>query len=514
MNSSSNKVALNTGIIYCRMILTIGVSLYSTRIILNALGSTDYGIFNLIAGVIAMLAFLNAAMASSTQRFLSYYQGKNQLDMLKKVFTNSLVVHLAIGLLIVAGLEIASLFLFDGFLNIPANRVETAKVLFHFMVISIFLSIMVVPFTGTLYARENMLWVAIVTAIESLCKLAIAFIVLKVSGDKLILYGLLMACLSLFTGLLYALYCFKKYVECTLENILAIDKKFVYELTSFAGWNMFGSLCVLGRTQGLAIMLNLFFGTVINAAYAISNQVSAQLNFFSNTMLQALNPQIMKSEGANDRQRMLRLSMIASKFCFFLFAIIGIPCLFEMNNILGAWLKTVPDFTVMFCRLTVLGMMTNQLTIGLQSALQATGRIKKYQMVVGSVILMNLPIAYFLLKLGFPAYSVLIGYCTIELVACALRLLFLKNIAGISIREYASRVLLKELVPILCNVAVCLLVTYYFSFHFRFLLTISGSALVFLISIYFAGLCADERTLIDSFAGKYIKVIKTKLSLT
>jgi O-antigen/teichoic acid export membrane protein len=514
MNSSSNRVALNTGIIYCRMILTIGVSLFSTRIILNALGSTDYGIFNLIAGVIAMLSFLNAAMATSTQRFLSYYQGKNQLDLLKKVFTNSLVVHLAIGAVIVIGLEIASFFLFDNFLNIPPDRIETAKVLFHFMVASIFISIVVVPFTGTLYARENMVWVAVVTTIESLLKLAIAIVILKIAHDKLILYGVLMACLSLTTGLLYALYCLNKYVECTFKNMWDIDKTFVIELTSFAGWNMFGSLCVLGRTQGLAIMLNLFFGAVINAAYAISNQVSAQLNFFSNTMHPAHNTQISKSEVTHDRERMLRLSMIASKFCFFLFAIIAIPCIFEMPHILQAWLKKVPDFTIMFCQLTVFGMMINQLTVGLQSALQATGRIKYYQMVVGTAILLNLPLAYFLLKMGFPAYSVLIGYCTIEFVACMLRISFLKNIAGLSVKVYLSRVISKEIIPIICNIAVCFLITRYFDFKFRFLLTIASSGLCFLISIYFAGLCEDERKLIDSFAGKYITLIKSKFSTT
>jgi O-antigen/teichoic acid export membrane protein len=514
MNSSSNRVALNTGIIYCRMILTIGVSLYSTRLILSALGSTDYGIFNLIAGVIAMLAFLNAAMATSTQRFLSFYQGKNDLKLLQKVFTNSLVVHLAIAIIIALGLEVASIFLFDDFLNIPPDRVETAKTLFHFMVLSVFISIIVVPFTGSLYARENMLWVAVVNTLEALLKLAIAFIILKVAGDKLIIYGILMACLSLFSGILYATYCFRKYAECTIKELWAIDKKFVVELTSFAGWNMFGSLCVLGRTQGLAIMLNLFFGTVINAAYAISNQVSAQLSFFSNTMLQAMNPQIMKSEGANDRERMLRLAMIASKFCFFLLAIIAIPCIFEMTSILGAWLKNVPEFTVMFCRLTVIGMMVNQLTIGLQSALQATGKIKVYQIVVGSVILLNLPIAYLLLKLGLPAYAVLLSYAVIELVACTLRLIFLKKVGGLSIKAYLRRVTAKEVIPVLCSIGVCFLITTYMQFDFRFVFTIACSGLVFLISIYFAGLCADERKLIDSFAAKYINLIKTKLSFS
>ena len=499
---SANKVVLNTGILYGRMLVTMGLSLYATRLVLNALGVADYGIFNLIAGLIAMLSFLNTAMATSTQRYLSYHQGKDDMNMQKKVFTNSLVLHIIIGIVIVLGLEFAGLFLFDGFLNIPEARIGTAKTIYHFMSATVFFTVIAVPFTGSLTAHENMLWIAVINVVETVLKLGIALLLFRISNDRLIIYGLLTAGVSVISFILYAVYCFKKYEDCTLENIKQIDKPLIKELTSFAGWNLFGSLCSLGRSQGLAVLLNLFFGTIVNAAYGVANQVAAQLNFFSLTMLRALNPQIMKSEGANDRERMLRLSMIASKFCFFLLAFIAIPCIFEMPAILKVWLKNVPDYTVIFCSLILTSTLINQLTIGLQSAAQATGKIKVYQAVVGGTLLLNLPVAYILLKSGYPAYTVLISYACTEAVACSLRLLFLKKLAELSIKTYLSRVILREFIPVAVIVLTGFLVTKTFHFHFRFLFTMAVSGIVFAVSIYFTGLCKDEKEILARLMSK------------
>ncbi len=503
---SANKVALNTGILYGRMILSMSIALYSTRLVLDALGSTDYGIFNLIAGLIAMLSFLNTAMTASTQRFLSYYQGKSDLGMQKSVFTNSLILHICLGFFIVLCLEILGNFLFNGFLNIPADRLISAKAVYQYMAATVFFTVANVPFTGTLNARENMLVLAIVNILESLLKLAIALSLPYILNDKLEMFGLLTAGVTVLTFTLYAGFCIAKYEECSLVNLFRIDRELLKELTSFAGWNLFGTLCSLGRTQGIAVMLNLFFGAIINAAYGIANQVAGQLNFFSYTLLQAINPQIMKSEGANDRQRMLRLSMMASKFCFFLMAIVSVPCLFEMEAILKFWLKEVPAQTVTFCSLIVLGTLTNQLTIGLQSAVQATGQIKRYQSVIGSVILLNLPIAYFMLRLGLPAYTALISYAIIEAIACAFRLYFLNRIAGLSVKFYIHTVLAREIVPLLSSITVCLLITYNYHGSFRFLLTGAASSLIFLLTIAIFGLAENEKQFVNSIFKKLKKI--------
>lgn len=512
--SSSNKVAINTLILYARMLITMGISLYSTRLILNALGAVDYGVFNLIAGLIAMLSFLNTAMATSTQRYLSFHQGKEDVLMQKKIFRNSFLIHIVIGSIVVICLEITGIFLFDGFLNIPLNRQEIAKTVFHFMTLTVFFNVVSVPFTGTLVAHENMLWVAIVNIIETLLKLAIAVLLVYISSDKLIVYGILTAVSSIISFFLYGYYCFRKYEECTLKDLGTTDKKMIRELTSFAGWNLFGSICALGSGQGLAVLLNLFLGTVINASYAIANQVASQLNFFSATLLRAINPQIMKSEGAGDRERMLRLSMMASKFGFFLLAIVAIPCIFEMSSILKFWLKNVPQYTVIFCQLILIGTLTNQLTIGLQSAIQATGKIKAYQSIIGTVILLNIPISYFLLKFGYPPYAVLISFIMIEMIACSLRLYLLKLIAGLSITQYFKRVFLKEILPLGLAIGSCLVITNYVFLDIRFLLTGIVSSSMFILGIIINGLCNDEKELLSNKIRLISMKVKNRSAVT
>ncbi|WP_134091969.1 oligosaccharide flippase family protein [Olivibacter sp. XZL3] len=506
---AANRVALNTSILYLRMLVTTGITLYTTRVVLNVLGSTDYGLFNLVAGIVLMLSFLNTTMASSTQRFLSFYQGAGDLPMQKRVFSNSMLLHIAIAFIIVAALEITGLFLFDGALNIPADRIEATRFVYHFMAATVFFNVVVVPFNGALIAHENMIWVAVVNVIETLLKLGIALLLSVLSYDKLMVYGALTALVSVVSFLLYALYCLKKYDDCSLKGLtIQADKPLLKELSTFAGWNLFGTLCGLGRTQGLAVLLNIFLGAVINAAYGIANQVAAQLNFFSATLLRALNPQIMKSEGANDRPRMLRLAMMASKFGFFLLAIIAIPACFEMEAILTIWLKNVPPNTLIFCRLILIATLINQLTIGLQSAAQAIGDIKYYQIIVGTTLLLNLPIAYILLSLNYPAYSVIVSYAIIELIACILRMFFLRRLGGLSIRLYLRRVIYREIIPVAMALIMGILAINYIHYAHRFALSIPLIALTFGLSIYFFGLCTDEKVLMRNFIDK----IKQKIT--
>ncbi len=508
---AANKVALNTSILYLRMFITVTFTLLSTRYVLNALGAVDYGIFNLISGVIAFLSFLNAAMSISTQRYFSFHQGKGDFEMQENVFKNSLLLHFFLGFLIVGLLELAGLFLLNGFLNIPSERIEATKLIYHLMSGTVFFTVISVPFTGLLNAHENMLWVAAVTIVETFLKFGLALFLFSVVGDKLVFYSIFMSVIAVLSFLLYAAFCFKKYKECTLRNIQKYDPALIKELSSFAGWNLFGIVSWLGRTQGLAILLNLFLGTVVNAAYGISNQVSAQLNFFSATLLKALNPQIMKSEGAQDRARMLKLAMIASKFCFFLLAFIAIPCIFEMPTILKFWLKEVPEHTVIFCKLMLVGTLINQLTIGLQSAIQAIGKVKMYQIIVGSTLILNLPIAYFLLKMEYSLYSIIISYICIEFIACTLRLFLLIKTGGLSFGEYWNRVLQKEIIPVVASVACCFWITHSFESEFRVFATGIVSVVVFGISIYFTGLCTDEKkTIFEMIDKMLLKLLKKK----
>jgi len=505
-SGSGSRIIKNTAILYARIVITVLVSLYTTRIVLNGLGETDYGIYNLVAGVVVMLSFLNSALATSTQRYLSFHQGRQDAETQRRVFNNSLLLHIFLGLVIVIALEVSGLFLFGGFLNIPADRISAAKSIYHFMAVTVFFSFIAAPFNGALNAHENMLWSALVSIVEVILKLSIALLLfVVVVSDKLEFYGYCMALISVISLILYAVYCFRKYEECKLRLSYYFDKTVMKELTSFAGWSLFGAACGVSRVQGTAIILNLFFGSIVNAAYGVANQVSSQMNFLSSTLLQAINPQIMKSEGGGDRKKMLRLSMMASKFGFFLFSLVAIPTIFEMQTILELWLENVPKYSVTFCRLLLLGIMANQLTIGLQSAVQATGKIKVYQLVVGCILLFNLPVSYVLLKIGFPAYYGLLSFIAIELIACVFRLFFLRSLANLSISEYINKVFVREFIPVMVCVATCYVLTHFIVIPFRFLLTYAISCLLYLITIYLVGLEKEELQLIDNLRLKIFK---------
>jgi Na+-driven multidrug efflux pump len=481
--------------------------LYTTRIILTALGVHDFGIFNLVAGVISMLSFLNVSLAVASQRYMSFYLGSGDKIKLQAVFKTSVLLHLVVGFLVVIILEIAGLFLFDGFLNIPNDRVQTAKYVFHFMVISSFFTINAVPYDAAINAHENMLFDSIVGVFESILKLCIAIFISYSNFDRLFIYSLLMASLIIFVRLIKSFYCNRKYWECRIHFKGELDVQLLKEMNIYAGWNLYGTLCSLGKTQGLAVMFNVFFGTVINAAYGIANQVSAQLNFFSQTMLKALNPQIVKSEGSNNRERMLRLAMMASKFGFLLLAFIAIPIIFEMPNVLRIWLINVPEYTVLFCSYILLAIMINQLTIGLDSAIHATGNIKWYMIIAGTIKLLILPFGYILLKLGFSPNSVLVGYAFFEGLAGIARLLILRRVADLDVNNYIKNVFGKIFFPVLVSIIYMALITSFLKFDLRFLFTIPTGSLFFLLSAYFFGVNTDERYIINEL----VKKIKTKL---
>lgn len=501
--SNTKRVIYNTGFLYGKMIISMFVALYSTRLILNALGAEDYGIFNLVAGVIAMLSFLNAAMTTSTQRYLSYYFGAKQTEKLKAIFNASVTLHLVIGLGVALLLEIAGLFLFNGFLNIPAERIPSAKIIYHFMVVSMFFTINAVPYDAAINAHEDLFFDAITGILESLLKLGIAIFLLYTASDKLILYGLLIASTTIFIRIIKSVFCLKRYPESKVRSLFKVEISLFREMLSFAGWNLFGALCGMGRSQGLAIILNLFFGPIVNAAYGIATQINGQLMNFSGNMLKALNPQIMKSEGSGERKHMLKLAMRASKYAFLLLSFFAIPLLFEMDYVLKLWLKNVPGYTIIFCRLALLASLANLLTIGLQTAIQATGKIKIYQSVVGGLLLLNLPIAWLLLRFGFPAYSVLASAILIELLACCIRLYLLHQIAGLSVMAYLRNVIFRIFGVVCFSLIPCFLILTNMTASFLRLVIIAlSSSVVLVIGIYMLGLERDEQMLVTSIIEK------------
>ena len=435
------------------------ISLWTVPLVLHALGASDYGIFNLVIGVVAMLSFINGAMTVSTQRYLSVTLAKNDNYQLNKIFNGSLVLHLTIALIIVILFEIAAPFLFSGQLNIPVERQKAAQIVFQCLILNLFLTIISVPFDATLNAYENMLAYSIISIIEALLKLALAFsLSYWLTGDLLVFYGIGLLVVTLITVLMKIIYTLIKYRVLRVSLVHFFDKKIFYEMFGFAGWNTFGAMAGVGRTQGIAIILNLFYGTIINAAYGIANQVNGVLNYFSTTIQKSINPQLMQQEGCGNRTQMVRYAHISSKYSNLMIGMLAIPLFIEAPYVLRLWLHDLPDNTIIFVRLILIMAVINQFSAGIMSAFQATGRIKVYQLVVGSLLLINIPIGYFLLKYGLPAYSILISAIIVDIIALICRLI----IANITISDFnCYNFITRIIIPNSVLLVICTICLYY-----------------------------------------------------
>lgn len=504
--SSSKLILKNTSFLYLKMVVTMALSLLITRILLNELGEIDYGIYNLIMGVVGLLAFLNSAMAISTQRFLSFFIGAKQEHRLKSVFYSSVCLHLSLALAVLIGLEIAGLYLFDGFLTIPPDRISAAKITFQCLVGTSFITIVFVPFDASIISHEKLMFESIVSTVEVVLKLMAAFWVSVGVENKLEMYSFGILLITLITRLIKAIYCYINFNECQSLSKKLFDLALFKEMTSFAGWNSFGALCGVAKNQGLAVIMNLFFGTIVNAAFGVAAQVGSQIFSFSSNMLKAVNPQIMKNEGMGERKSMLELSLRATKFSFFLLSFLLIPFALNIVYIFNIWLKKVPENTIIFAILYLAGTLMNQLTIGLQTAIQSGGNIKLYQSIVGSILIFNLPITYFMYYIGYPAYYGLISFIFIELLACIFRLIISKKILGLSIKLYSQSVLLKIIPPFVITLSICMIPAYFLPDTFVRLVVIGVlSVVIYTFTFYHFGM--------DVFERGQVKKIMKKLSI-
>lgn len=402
--STANRVIKNTGYLYAKMGITMFVSLYTTRLILNSLGASDFGIFNIVGGAIAMLGFLNAAMASATQRFMSYAEGEGIKSKQKSIFNVSFVLHILISLLVGIALLVAGYFFFNGILNIPPDRIFAAQVVYGSLIISTMFTVMTVPYDAVMNAHENMLYYAIVGIIESLLKLAVAFACVYTTSDKLIVYGILMACIPLITLTIMRVYCHKHYEECIIAPKRYFDKGLMKEMTSFAGWNFFTSASSMMGFYGQGIILNSFFGTILNAAQGIAGQINGQIQVLASNMLKALNPVLGKSAGANNKELLIKSTLLGAKYSAGLYTMVALPIAIETPNILQVWLHQVPEWTTIFIRFQLIRSFIEFQFYTLQGTINASGKIKKYSIWSSIWYILQLPLIYICFRIGLPPY--------------------------------------------------------------------------------------------------------------
>ncbi|ANH80628.1 flippase [Niabella ginsenosidivorans] len=493
--STARRVIKNTGFLYAKMGITIFISLYTTRLILNALGASDFGIFNIVGGAIAMLGFLNAAMAGATQRFMSYSEGEGDREKQRKIFNISVLLHFLISLIVGIALLIAGWFFFNGLLNIAPDRKYAAKIVYGSLIISTMFTVMTVPYDAVLNARENMRYYAMVGIIESVLKLLAAVAVVYLIGDKLVLYGIFMACVPLITMMIMRVYCHRKYEECVIAPKRYWNKKLMKQMTGFAGWSFLSSASSIISQYGMGIVLNHFFGTILNAAQGIANQISGQLMTFSQTALKALNPVIAKSEGNGHREMVIRASFAGSKFSFILFSLFSVPFIVEADYILKVWLAHVPAWAVLFCRLQLLRILSEQLTISINSGIYAQGDIKIFSQLKGILNILPVILTALFFYLRFPPYMLYIVwiFCW-SILGGMVALFFAHKNLGMSYERYMRAVFIPcVLLNVVAFACTLFLISFLAEGLFRLSLVVAISVVLHGVLGWFVGADRSEK---------------------
>lgn len=509
MENSGKKIAKNTLLLYFRMLFLMAVSLYTSRVVLNALGINDFGIYNVVGGIVSMFSVLSGSLSAAISRFITYELGKGNVENLKKVFSSAVTTQLCLGLILLLLAETIGVWFLNTKMNIPSERMLAANWVLQFSFVTFLINLISVPYNAAIIAHERMAAFAYISIIEVLGKLLIAYLIVISNFDKLISYAVLMCLVAIIVRLVYGYYCRKKFEECTCHFVF--DRVLLKQMFGFAGWNFIGSSAVIFRDQGVNVVLNIFCGPVVNAARGISFQINgAVLGFVSNFMT-ALNPQIIKSYASDNRKWMETLIYQGARFSFYMLLLLSIPILLETEAILVFWLKTVPAHTVSFVRLVLILALSEVISGPLVTALLATGNIKKYQLFVGGLNFLNFPISYALLRWGgfgnFPEVVFLIAILISQ--GCLFgRLLLLSENLGMSIRLFFKKVYFNVICVSLLSIPVPILF-----FHFctvpslRICLVVIFSLINTALAIIYIGCTLNERVLV---LGKIKTLLKLK----
>lgn len=420
------------------MFFMMGIALYTSRVVLNTLGVEDYGIYNVVGGLVSMFGLLNGSMSSATQRYITFELGKGDSGNLNKIFCLSFQIHALIAVITTLLIESVGLWFLYYKMTIPPERMTAAFWVLQASAITFVFSIMSVPYNADIIAHERMSAFAYISIIEAVLKLSIVFMLVAFPFDKLIVYAILLAIVQLSIQLCYMQYCHKHFSESHYRHI--IDWKLFREMTSFAGWNLFGGLSSISFNQGLSMLLNVFFGPVVNAARAVATQVQGAIQMFITNFQMALNPQIVKTYAQGDLESMHTLMFRSSRFSFFLMYLLSLPVLLEAPLILQIWLKIVPDNTVIFLRLIICTTLIYTIINPILTANNATGKVRTYYIVCGSMMISILPISYIVLRLGCPAYSVFVVHFCIESLTQVARLIMVRDRLKLSIIAYIQKV--------------------------------------------------------------------------
>ncbi len=509
--SSNKQIAKNTLFLYIRMFVMMGVSLFTSRVVLDVLGAADYGLCNIINGIVVMFSFLNTALLTATQRFLNFNLGRGDLRQTNNVFCMSMNTYLILSFIILLIGETIGLWFINTQLNVPDGRMYAANWVYQFTLIQFIVNLIRVPYNASIIAYEKMDFYAYISLAEVVLKLLVVYLLYISSFDKLITYSFLYTIIPLLITYLYKLYCNGKFQ--TTRYKIYWDKQTFNELFSFSSWTLFGALANVLAIQGLNIMINIFYGVTVNAAAGIATQVSTAVNGFITNFQTAFQPQIVKSYANGEIERFHRMIYTTSKFSFFLIFVLAFPIICGIESILNIWLVEVPKYTAEFCTLILIFLSIDAFSAPLWMGVQAIGKIKTYQVLMTCIAYLSFPLGYLALKMGYAPYSIWVVRIIVNIVMVLARCVFVQRRFGFPILCYIKQTVIPIFKVIIISVPIPLLATRLFSLNYGiYSLLISLLALICVVpTIFIVGLTMHERILLKEMVVKKIPFINKKI---
>ena len=491
------------------MIIVLLVSLYTTRVILNVLGVEDYGIYNVVAGFVSMFSFLNSAMNNTTQRFYNYEKGIGTIESLNEVYNTSVIIQTLLALIVVLVLESFGVWYINNKMVLPLEKMHEAKWVFQFSVISLFFLIIQIPYSASIISHEKMDYFAIVSIIDAVLKLIIAIVLPYVGSNKLVTYGGLLLTISICNFFMYYIYSKCHFKEISLK--FRINKERFKDLLSFSWWNLFGSLAYTLQGQGLNVLMNAFFGPIVNAARGIAFQIEGSLNGFAANITTAFRPQLVESYAIKDLNRTQNMMFKMSKYCYMMLYVLAVPIAVELQYILDLWLKgVIPEYTIVFTYLIMINMLLGGLNMPISQTVQATGKVKYYQIIRSIIVASTLPIAWIFLKFGFSPTSVFWVTITISIINQPVSMMILHHNFSYSYKSYVNKVIKPCLFLTILLPIVPIVVHFFMKDSLLKLgIVILSSLLSSIILLYYVVLDKSERLMLT----QAIKTIFKKLRL-
>lgn len=504
-NTTSNKrIAKNTIMLYCRMAIMMIVSLYTSRVVLSALGVEDYGVYNIVGGIVPMFSLLSASLSTAINRFLTFELGRGDIESLRRVFSTSITIQALLSIVIIVLAETIGLWYVNKVMVVPLGRLAAANWCYQFSIITFVVNLMSVPYNSLIISHEKMSLFAWIGIFEGMSVLGIALIISVSSFDRLILYGALLCILYVIIRFIYTFYCNRHFEEVKFK--ISWDKEMLHNMLGFAGWNFIGAGSRILRDYGVNILLNFFHGPVVNAARGLSNSVNGAVSRFSENFIMAVNPQITKSYANNETESMFKLIFRSSRFSVFLLLLLSAPILLNTSFILSIWLTEVPDHTSLFIKLVLIYMITEAISYPLVTAMLATGDIKNYQLIVGGFQCLNFPLAWIALKCGLFPESVIVVSIFIAHCCFISRLIMLKKMIGLDAKAFFFEVYIRVILVAMIGLLIPLILRFIIPTGWsNFIIVTLCSVCAMSVSVLFVGCDKVERKYIRDMALSYIR---------